>query len=317
MILVTGGTGFIGSHLLERAAAAGEAVRCLVRRKTPARPLPPGVETALANLLTGEGLDRALAGTDVVIHLAGVTKALRKSDYYAGNVRATETLARALGGRRLVHVSSLAAAGPGVMLTEDDEAHPVSEYGRSKLEAERVARALVPDAVIVRPPVVYGPRDTDVFQVLKSSIRGMALQISGGERWFSAIYAADLADGLLRAARSPRAAGRTYYMAHPKPASWSGLGALAARLMGRPAPRTVTIPYPAAYAAGWCAETWARLARRPGIVSRDKIAEARCASWTCDPGRAAAELRFEAATGLEAGLQATLAWYMEAGWLHC
>ena len=212
MILVTGGTGFIGTHLLETLAARGEPVRALVRPTRVPRALPQGVEVVHGDLSSGAGLAEALGAVHTVIHLAGVTKALRQSDYYAGNVRATEQLALAMAGTgiRLVHVSSLAAMGPntpGAPLTEDSEPHPISHYGRSKLEAERVVRRLVPGAVIVRPPVVYGPRDTDVFQLLKSISKGLVLEISGGERWFSALYVKDLVEGLLAAAAAPAAAG--------------------------------------------------------------------------------------------------------------
>jgi len=317
MLLVTGGTGFIGSHLLDRLVARGEPVRCLVRRKR-AR-LPAAVETVDGDLSTGRGLEGALAGVDTVIHLAGVTKALRADDYYAGNARATEILVRALAGSsaRLVHVSSLAAIGPsrgGTPLDEEAEPHALTHYGRSKLEAERIVRALAPDAVIVRPPVVYGPRDTDVFQLLKCISRGWVLEIAGGERWFSAIYVEDLVDGLLLAARTPRAGGRVYFLAHPKPASWSQLGAAAAGIMGR-RPRVLRLPAGVAHAVGRCAELWSRATRTPGIISREKVAEAQCSHWTCDTRRAVAELGFEARTTLEAGLALTLAWYKEAGWL--
>jgi len=318
MILVTGGTGFIGRHLLEHLAAGGETVRALVRRSRVARSLPPGVETVYGDLSSGEGISDALRGAASVIHLAGVTKALRPGDYYTGNVRATEQLALAMAGQgiRLLHVSSLTAVGPssGVPLTEDAEPHPLSHYGRSKLEAEQMVRRLVPDAVIVRPPVVYGPRDTDVFQLLKSISKGLVLEISGGERWFSAIYVRDLVEGFLAALRNPAAAGRTYFLSHPKPVSWRQLGASAARIMAR-TPRVITVPFPVAHAVGACAEIWARLTGKPGIISRDKIAEARCMAWTCDTARAARELGFVAPTALDTGLAATLAWYKEAGWL--
>src|ERR1035441_5901929 len=114
VILVTGGTGFIGTHLLETLAAKGESVRALVRRKRASRELPAGVETVYGDLASGAGLAEALNGADAVIHLAGVTKALRSRDYYTGNVRATERLTCAMAGlgMRLVHVSSLAAIGP-------------------------------------------------------------------------------------------------------------------------------------------------------------------------------------------------------------
>ena len=319
MTLVTGGTGFIGTHLLEELSATGAPVRALVRRQKASRTLPAGVELAYGDLSTGEGVDAALSGVETVIHLAGVTKALHIDDYYSGNVRATEKLAHAIAGRglRLVHVSSLSAIGPasgGLPVDEDAEPHPLTHYGKSKLDAERVVHDLAPDAVIVRPPVVYGPRDTDVFQVLKSISKGLALEISGGERWFSAIYVKDLVKGLLAAARAPRAAGRSYFLAHAKPVSWTQLRIAAAAIMSL-TPRVVTVPFAAASAIGALAETWARITGKPGIISREKVAEARCMAWTCDTRRAADELGFVAATSFEAGLGESLAWYKEAGWL--
>ncbi len=168
--------------------------------------------------------------------------------------------------------------------------------------------------MIVRPPVVYGPRDTDVFQFLRSVSQGLVLRIAGGERYFSAIYVQDLVDGLLAAARAPCAPGRAYFLAHPKTVSWSDLGAAAAGVMGRH-PRVLAVPVPLAYAAAFCAECWAHVTGRPGIVSREKVKEALCSHWTCDTQRAARELGFEARTSLDAGIAATLAWYKEAGWL--
>ena len=317
MTVVTGGTGFIGAHLIEKLAASGVTVRALVRRKTA---LPAGVEPFPCDLADGAGIGEALRGAATVIHLAGVTKALRTQDYYTGNVRATENLARAIAGRgvRFVHVSSLAAAGPsldGAPVTEDDPPHPVSHYGKSKLEAEQTVRALLPAAVIVRPPVVYGPRDAAVLQILKSVAKGLWLEIGGGDRWFSAIYVGDLVEGILQAARAPQAAGRTYFLSHPKPCTWGDLAAIAGHVMNRK-PVRIGVPVPAAVAVGWCAEVWARLTGRPGIVSRDKIVEARCARWTCNTGRAAGELGFEARTPIENGLVQTLAWYKEAGWIN-
>jgi nucleoside-diphosphate-sugar epimerase len=316
VILVTGGTGFIGSHLLDRLADAGEPVRALVRRKTS---LPRGVEPVSGDVATGEGLADAVRGVDTIIHIAGVIKALKPRDYYRGNATATENLARAAVGQgiRFVHVSSLAVCGPcpaECAIDEDAELRPVSHYGKSKLEAERIVRSLLPDAVIVRPPVVYGPRDTGVFPLLKSISRGVVVQIAGGERWFSLIYVHDLVDGILAAARSPQAAGRTYFLTHPTALNWSDLGGTAARLMQRK-PRVLRVPRSVAYGAGWLAEMWSGLTRTPGIVSREKVVEATCARWVCDPRRAFAELGFEATTSLDAGLLATLAWYKEAGWV--
>jgi nucleoside-diphosphate-sugar epimerase len=319
MILVTGGTGFIGSHLVECLLAQGEPVRVLVRRtalfdKTP-------VQVFRGDLITANGLAQALDGVDTVVHLAGTTKALSITDYHAGNVHATENLARAIASMRrpvrMVHISSLAAVGPGpdcTPLTEDAEPHPVTRYGKSKLEGERIVRAILPDAVIVRPPAVYGPRDTDVFQVLKSINHGLLTQIAGSERYFSAIYVKDLVNGILAAARSPRAEGRTYFLAHPAVVSWSELVGMAARIMDRTV-RVVKLPLSVAYAVGYISELWSRVTQKPGIVSRDKVGDMQCRYWICDTRRAKEELGFEAQTNIEEGLAITLAWYREAGWL--
>jgi nucleoside-diphosphate-sugar epimerase len=319
MVLVTGATGFVGSHLVAAVAASGQPLRCLVRPQTRSVRWPDCVELAHGDLATGAGLDHALRGVDTVIHLAGVTKALAPADYYTGNAGATETLARAAQGRflRFVHASSLAALGPSqgeVPVAEDDAPRPLTTYGKSKLESERIVRTLLPDAVIVRPPVVYGPRDTDVFQLLRSISKGLVLEIAGGERWFSAIYVGDLVDGILAAARAPGARGRTYFLTHAKPVSWSELSRTAARIMDR-RPRVLRIPVPLAQVVGACAEVWSRITRAPGIISREKIAEARCSAWICDHRRAAGELGFVAPTPLADGLARTLAWYREAGWL--
>jgi nucleoside-diphosphate-sugar epimerase len=322
MILVTGGTGFIGSHLVDRLLEKKELFRVLARR-------PGSVKNMIASrgdLATGEGIVAALEGVDTVIHLAGTTKTLAPGGYWLGNVVAAENLARAIGaaGRpiRVVHVSSLAAVGPapdGEAVTEADQPRPVSLYGKSKLEGERRMRAHVPQAIVIRPPVVYGPRDTDVFQIVKSASRGLALRISGGrsggENWFSAIYVRDLVDGILLAAASPSAAGKTWFLAHPKPVSFTDTIADIARAIGR-TPRIVTIPPPAAYAAGACAEALSWLTRKPAILSRDKVREMVRTRWVCSSDRARSELGFEAATDFREGIEKSIAWYRMAGWLR-
>jgi nucleoside-diphosphate-sugar epimerase len=324
MILVTGGTGFIGRHLVERLVAKGRPVRCLVRSSSQLGGLPIGsIELANGDLASGpEGasLAQALEGVDTVIHLAGITKARAVSDYHTGNAAATANLLRAAGDvRRFVHVSSLAAAGPSERdraIDEETEPHPVSHYGRSKLAGEEAVRksALWERSVIVRPPVVYGPRDTDVFQVIAAAARGWIVRLGRAERRFSMIYVGDLVEGLMAAADREGAGGRIYFMAHTESASWDEFGSEAARIMGRTA-RIVTIPEKAAYAMGACAEWWSKFSGKPGILSRDKVTEGCCAGWLCDAGRARRELGFSAPTGMEEGLRRTLDWYKEAGWL--
>jgi nucleoside-diphosphate-sugar epimerase len=327
MIFVTGGTGFIGSHLLDRLSAAGQPVRALVRNDAK---LPRGVEAVRGDLRSME-FSEALRGISTVIHLAGVVSAVRPSGYEEGNVRATENLARAAAqhamssqssassqGMRFVVVSSLAASGPcrnGTPVTEDHAPAPITPYGKTKLRAELAARAVIPDTVVVRPPVVYGPRDKGVYSILKPICQGIAPGIAGGERWFSMVYVDDLIDGILAAAMAPVSAGRTYFVSHPEPVSWSALFELTSRLTNRK-PLRVTLPRPAAFAVGWVGETLGRLTGNAGFITREKVTQATQTRWVCDPRRAEAELGVRARTPIAAGLAQTLAWYKEAGWLN-
>jgi dihydroflavonol-4-reductase len=317
-VLVTGATGFIGSHLVERLLPLAGRLRCLARHSSSVERIPSDVELVRADLFSGEGVHAALSGVDTVFHLAGVTKTLDPRQYHAGNVTAAETLARAAGGvTRFVHVSSLAAAGPAaedMPLTEESAPHPVSRYGTSKLAGEEAIRHILPDAVIVRPPVVYGPRDTDVYEMLRALHRGWDVRISREERWFSAIYVSDLVDGLIAAATAVAAPGKIYFLAHPEPVSWTVFSSTAAKLLNR-TPRKIVFPRQAAHAAGWLGELCSYVSGKPGILSRDKVAEAAYPCWTCATARACRDLGFRAKTPVAEGLALTLAWYRENGWL--
>jgi nucleoside-diphosphate-sugar epimerase len=324
-ILVTGGAGFVGSHLVERLVETGARVRCLVRRTSSlGYLLADRVELVYGDLAEDKGLTEALDGVETVFHLAGTTKAASPDAYYRGNAGGTEHLLRACerqGGPalRLIHVSSLAAAGPSrdaLGIAEDAEPHPVSHYGKSKLAAERAVRSsrLGASATIVRPAVVYGPRDIDVLEVFRSVARGVLLKIGLGDSYFSFIHVRDLAGALLAAAESPRAAGGTYFAANPAPVSWREFAARAASIMNRRF-TTVTAPRSVAYLAGWGAELVAKRRGRPTILSRDKIREARHRYWVCRTGRAQEDLGFVPSFSLETGIAHTLAWYKSVGWL--
>jgi dihydroflavonol-4-reductase len=323
-VLVTGSTGFIGSHLVERLVELGCRVRCLVRRTSSLRYLPAGaVELVYGDLAGGEGLTAALRDVTTVFHLAGVTKAHNPARYYEGNVDTTGCLYRAMEAlpqppSRIVVVSSLAAIGPsadGTPLAEDAPPHPLTHYGRSKLAAEQMLAhsPLFSRTVMVRPAVVYGPRDPDVFEIFRSVWRGVFLTIGRRDSYFSYIYVRDLVEALLAAAQSP-AAGRAYFAASTAPVSWRNFSSEIARAAHRRF-HTLAVPASAAYLVAFLAEWGAQLRKRPSILSREKIKEARCRYWVCDVSRARAELGFVASTPLSEGVAETLAWYKRSEWI--
>src|SRR5438105_10238363 len=168
-VLLTGGSGFLGSFVAEQLAAEGHVVRALVRPRSERKVLDklPRVELAPGAIEDRASLGAAVDGVDAVVHVAGIVKARRPAEFFEVNTQGTRNLLEAAMRRpvpRFVYVSSLAAVGPsadGTPVPDDVEPRPVTHYGRSKLEAERAVLAAKDrlHVTVVRPPLIYGPRD--------------------------------------------------------------------------------------------------------------------------------------------------------------
>ncbi|MFQ5883140.1 MAG: NAD-dependent epimerase/dehydratase family protein [Candidatus Methylomirabilales bacterium] len=320
--LVTGGTGFIGSHLVEYLLERGDEVTCLARNRSRLRWL----DHSKVRLVEGDCTDPNLGGRlpvdlDWVFHLAGITKTLEWDEYYRVNGKGTGNLGAALAERgqppRLVYLSSLAAAGPsadGHPLREPEPPRPVSHHGRSKLEGEKALKELGTSLpwVIVRAPVIYGPRDRDLLPFFQLAKRRVAFRL-GGRRVFSLCYVEDLVRSLYLAAERGRD-GEIYYIAEACPRSWDEIWHAIASALGV---RPVTIPFPPVLlaAAAWMWEGVARLTGIPPLLNRDKACEMRQQHWVCDPGKAAQELGFTTSIPLRTGAQRAVDWYHRYRWL--
>ncbi len=319
--VVTGATGFIGSHLVEALVSRGWRVRCPVRNPDRAhwlKGLP--VELVQADLTVPETLEGVFTGAEVVFHVAGLTRALHPQEFFQVNVTGTANLLSALGRaggscRKLIFLSSLAAAGPsqaGTARTEAEHPNPVSVYGKSKrLAEELVVRNSPVEWVILRPPIVYGPRDGEgllYFRVVKLGVRPVLCT----ERRFSLIYVGDLVRGIVAAAESPRAVG-IYHIADPTPYSFRTLAEAIGQVMGR---LGLTLPAPgwAFRLAGAAADLVARARHRPMVFSYDKAVEMTAGDWVCDCSRIEAELGFRTEVSLHQGLKLTYDWYRSVGW---
>jgi nucleoside-diphosphate-sugar epimerase len=325
-VLVTGATGFVGGHILERLLTAGLPVVAMVRTAEQAQALRshhPRVETRLGTLDSADELVRIMEGISHVVHAAGATKAIGSAGFYRVNQIGTRHLLEAVNQsvgqvQRLIHISSLAAAGPASAAhpaREHDEPKPVSHYGRSKLVGEVEVRAACRcEFVILRPPGVYGPRDVEFLKLFKA-IRGHVCPLFGGGRQeLSLVHVSDLAAVVASALTHPAAAGQTYHVAAAETVTTGALAREVARLVG-----TWTIPLRLPTPAFWpvclAADLVSRCTGRASVLSLQKYAELRAPGWVCACDKLERELGLICPTQLADGLAQTLRWYREAGWL--
>ncbi|OJY69722.1 MAG: epimerase [Sphingobium sp. 66-54] len=304
LLAITGGTGFVGKAVLERAVAAGHRVRALARRPQPDR---EGIEWVAGSLENSRALDALVRGSDAVIHIAGVVNAPDRAGFEAGNATGTAALTEAMllsETRRLVHVSSLAAREP-----------QLSDYGWSKAEAERFVTTSGLDWTMVRPPAIFGPGDAELLELFQMATYGVVLLPPGGR--LSVIHVDDLAALLVRLAEpgADKSQGATYEVDDDRPTGWTH-GEFARAIghaVGRPRVRTLAMP-------SALVRLGARLDRRlrgdRARLTPDRAAYFCHEDWVANPTLKPPSALWTPAIETERGLAATAAAYREKGLLR-
>jgi len=300
-VAVTGASGFIGQHLVAFLAAHGHEVVAL-RRPFDAPPL----------------VDR-LRGASTIVHLAGLVAAVHEADFIAANVDATRTVAHAArdAGARLVHISSLAAAGPASASSprsETDPARPVTAYGRSKLAGERVLHDIAGLRwIALRPGVVYGPGDRAMLPLFRMAARWLLPLIGRAGAAYSVIHAADVVRAIAAAVTSD-IGDVALFVGHPAPAT---PGAIADGIRAAVAPqaRVVRVPMILTGLAALGGEVAQRVSGRPTLINRSRYRELSAEGFVCRVDRLRERLGVVAEIGLAEGLAMTSAWYRRENWL--
>lgn len=299
VLAITGGTGFVGGHVIERALAGGHRVRALTRRPQAPRDNVVWVEGALDR---PDSLARLVEGADAVIHIAGVVNARDRAGFAAGNIDGAAAMvdaARRGGVERFVHVSSLSAREP-----------ELSAYGWSKAEGDRLVMESGLGWTIVRPPAIYGPGDHDMLEMFRLARRGVLPTPPGGR--FSTIHVADLAALLVTLAGHP-ARHAVYEVDDETPGGWSHPDF--AHALGRAVGRrvlTFTVPRPLLSLAARIARLVQRDAAR---LTADRVSYFCHPDWTVASDRRPPASLWRPAIPPARGLADTAKWYRAQGLL--
>jgi uncharacterized protein YbjT (DUF2867 family) len=304
VVAVTGATGFLGRHLVRALAQDGWTPRVLVRRD-PIHPLwrDLEVEIVVGDLKTPGALDRLCRGAEVVIHVAGLIKAASLDGFNVVNrdgARAAAQAARTAGARFIL-VSSLAAREPRL-----------SSYGASKRAGEDAVRETSPSALIVRPPAIYGPGDTETLALFELAAKSPVLPVLSPDSRIAMIHVQDAAAQLVAFCRGPVSGLAELSDVRRDGYTWSEIMTAAGQVMNR-APRLVRLPDNALLLAGILADAWSFASNNPSVFGLGKARELLHNDWSLSSAPMAEGV--PSVFGLIDGFLHTVDWYREQGWL--
>jgi nucleoside-diphosphate-sugar epimerase len=323
--LVTGATGFIGSHLVEALVHQGVQVRCLVRNKKHLGWVKDSpVEFVVGNCQDRNSLREGVKDVDQVFHLAGVTTAVKEKTYFEVNALGTENLVQACIEnntrlKKFIYLSSQAAAGPcrsDGKKKESDPCEPVSPYGKSKLLGEQLALSHSHELplLILRPCAVYGPRDKSFYALFKCLSKSIKPCLSDHDQHISMCYVQDLVRAILLAAETQTENGEIFFLSDGQDYRMQEIGDIFMQAMEISALQ-LRLPKQMLFGMAFFAECFSMVSGKPPIMSRGKVEEMIQKNWLCDITKARTLLGFEPRLSLARGAELTADWYKKENWL--
>lgn len=323
-LLITGGSGFVAFHIIEAALQGGFDVFVSIRPSSITTHLKAfDIKYTSINFADITAIKNELKEKqyDYIIHTAGTTKAGNQQEYNRVNAYYTLNLAKAaieanISLKKFVFVSSLAAIGPALNVINenvDSNPLPVTAYGKSKLLAEQLLKAIDNLPLIVfRPTAVYGPREKDIFIILKLINKGLEAYIGTQAQQLSFIYVKDLARLIVQSLHSP-IIGRSYNISDGNIYNRFALASYSKEILGKKTWR-FCLPVPMVKLMAGVLEMAGGLNGKVPALNRKKIKEL-TASWPCNIDAVQRDLGFKPVYNLETGLKETFRWYKENKWL--
>jgi nucleoside-diphosphate-sugar epimerase len=323
--VVTGANGFVGSHLVDNLLSKGMKVRCIVRKSSDLRWLEgKDVEIFDCGLFDKDGLMDAFKGAEYIFHVAGVVKSKTKAGYFKGNVETTRNLLEvALENKstlkRFLVVSSQTVTGPSLKdkpVDEETECHPLTTYGKSKLEEEKLVLSYKNKLpiTICRAPAVYGERDTEVFIYFQTFSKGLTTTIGFKKKELSLIHAVDLVEGFYLAAVSEISVGQIYFISSEKFYTWEEINKITAKVLNKK-PIIIKVPHFLVYTIAAVAQFIAMFSSNPATLNIEKAKDITQQYWTCNTSKAIRDLGYKQNISIEQGIKRSCDWYKEMKWI--
>lgn len=324
---VTGANGFVGSHLVELLVKKGMEVHCLLRASSDDKWLR-GLDITIhrGGIEDVQFLNRVFHThrANYVFHLAGTVKAFDYAGFEAGNVHPTRCILEASvhvpSIEKIVITSSLAASCATTIGSPNDEScprNPLTDYGKSKVAQEDVARSYMDrlPIAIIRPPVVYGERDVEVYLFFKTIQWHIVPLIGFSPKAISLVHVSDLVDGFYLAGVSDTSSGQTYFLGGVREQySWEELGNLASEIL-QVWTIQLRVPHTLVFLIAYIYEFISNHSGKAVALNIQKAREMVSESWSCTSRKAMKELGYNPKTDIQAGFRKTIAWYKERGWL--
>ncbi|MCA0388285.1 MAG: NAD-dependent epimerase/dehydratase family protein [Bacteroidetes bacterium] len=323
--VVTGANGFVGSHLVDRLLSEGFAVKCIVRKTSDLKWLKDKeVELINAGLGNKSELVKALTGCSYVFHIAGTVKSKKPEGYFESNVENTRTLLDAAlesGApiKKFVVSGSQTVAGPspdGKPITEAHTPNPLTTYGKSKLEQEKLVisyKSRLP-VTVLRCPAIYGERDTEVGLFFQTYAKGLFTKVGFAKKTISLLHVHDVVNGLYLAAMSPKSSGEVYFLSSEKVYTWDEVGEICHKIFGRKAFKLV-FPHAMVYVVSAVAQFFSMFSSKAATLNLEKARDLVQMHWVTSPAKAMKDFGFRQEVSLEEGIKRTVAWSKKEGWI--